>query len=236
MNPDNNPFGSLDEFLSFLDERYQEKIATNALFDPAKTQHWSAEQRAFFCRVFYHLRGHFHDFLWLIGNYAPTVDAKTVVLNNIREEFGQPRSHEQLYGDFAHALGVNLAQEMLSEAHYLTFAREFNRGHLRWLMNHSWHEKFSAFAAYERLDNVDYPKLLALAQSFCVGKEALLFFKVHTKVEHYGATQALLQGIWAEDAHSVVSGFTFIYDHQIKMWQGLMEAVNAQGQAFVVLG
>lgn len=221
-------FNGLDEFIAFLDADYREKIKMNSLFNTTKTKHWSSDQRAFFCKVFYHLRGHFHDFLWLMGNFAPSLEVKNIFLKNIGEEFGGTRrSHELLYFDFANALNVDIPKEIISEEHYLEFARAFNREHIRWLLEHSWNEKFSAFAAYERLDNVDYPQLLELANSFSLSKDALLFFKVHTKVEHYDAAEGLLKTIWDTEPQSVISGFTFIYGHQITMWQQLVKAVES---------
>src|SRR6056297_3625328 len=110
---------SLNDTIQALDFDYRQKISQNPLFDVNRTKHWTAEQKQFFCKVFYHLRGHFHDFLWLMGNYAPSLEAKNIFLNNIGEEFGESRrSHEQLYIDFAHSLNVDIPQEMITEEYY----------------------------------------------------------------------------------------------------------------------
>lgn len=226
-----NQFSDLNDFIKYLDSEYKEKVRSISLFDTDKTKTWSILQKQYFCKVFYHLRGHFHDFLWLMGNYAPNEAAKNIFLKNIGEEFGESRrSHEQLYINFATALNVDIPDEIIKEKHYTKFARSFNKGHIQWLLEHNWNEKLSAFAAYERLDNVDYPQLLKLANSFSLDDQALLFFEVHTKVEHYEAAEGLLNEIWATEPQSVKNGFTFIYNHQIIMWEHLLQAVEAVGQ------
>lgn len=229
-----NELHSLDDAIQALDIEYKEKIKQNPLFDPNKTKLWTDKQKQYFCKVFYHLRGHFHDFLWLMGNFAPSLDAKNIFLKNIGEEFGENRhSHEQLYFDFANALQVDILQELITESHYTEFARTFNKGHIKWLLQHTWNQKLSAFAAYERLDNIDYPQLFGLADSFSLSKKALLFFEVHTKVEHYDAAKNLLSQIWTDEPESIIEGFTFIYSHQAKMWEDLFIAVEAMKQASV---
>jgi hypothetical protein len=99
---------SLKEFVESLDLLYIEKLKQIALFDPKKSSLLSLEQKQLFCKVFYHLRGHFHDFLWVMGNFLPNEGLKQIVLTNISEEFGMRCSHEQLYVRFAEALGVDM--------------------------------------------------------------------------------------------------------------------------------
>ena len=88
---------SLEEFVESIDLIYKEKLQKIALFDPQKSSLLSLEQKQLFCKVFYHLGGHFHDFLWVMGNFLPNEQLKQIVLTNISEEFGMRCSHEQLY-------------------------------------------------------------------------------------------------------------------------------------------
>lgn len=213
--------------MNFWDKEYKEQLRTIPLFKKQISQHWSALQKQKFAKVFYHLRGHFSEFLWLMGNFAPNIETKNVILKNISEEFGEARlSHEQLYFDFSVALQADIQQEIVTEENYTEFARKFNKGHIQWLLEHSWNEKQAAFSAYERLDNIDYPHLLRLATSFNLPKKALLFFEVHTKVEHFDVTEPFLKAIWDKDPQSIFNGFSFIYSHQLKMWHNLSNTIN----------
>ena len=212
----------MEEYIARKDKEYKEDMAKISLFH-SETQ-WSTAQKQRFVKVFYHLRGHFHDFLWIMGNFAPDKKCKDVILHNISEEFGGSRnSHEILYMNFAKSQGVDLISEMISEENYVDYARKFNKEHLQWLLSHNWNAKQAAFSAYERLDNIDYPYLLQTAKSnFKVtDNKALAFFFVHTKVEHFDATQDLLQEIWESDPRSIQEAFSFIYSHQLQMWKTL---------------
>lgn len=225
----NKQYQNLDEFVTYWDNYYLEQLKEISLFNTQLTQHWSNEQKQLFAKVFYHLRGHFYEFLWLMGNYAPNLEAKEIVLKNISEEFGESRrSHEQLYFDFAKVLGVDIESEIITENGYLNFAKQFNRGHIKWLIEHSWNEKQAAFSAYERLDNVDYPYLFSLAQSFGLPDKDLVFFRAHIKVHHYEATESLLKEVWQQDSESVIKGFSFIYSHQLAMWRNLSDCISAR--------
>ncbi len=219
--------GTLEEYLAGWELRYREAATALSLFNPVYTQCWALETKQYFAAVLYHARGHFIDFLWYLGNTLPTRELKAVVLSNIEDEFNpNGLSHEALYHLFAKALGVDLSQEDLEEKYYLPEIKSFNRGHLEWLHQHAWQENFSAFCAYEKLDNVDYGFLLALAKSFRLNRQAETFFKIHSEVEHYESGEMHLKDLWQEDSSQVVAGFEFIAEHQLKMWQflsGVME-------------
>lgn len=218
---------TLSDFITTCDDNYLGELVNIRLFDPAWTSTWDQPMRDKFVKVFYHLRGHFHDFLWILGNFAPDQARKEMVLANIGEEFGGERkSHEQLYIDFAHALGVDLLAEMITPAHQLPFVSDFNQQHHAWLLARDWDHKQAAFSAYERLDNLDYPKLLSLAESFQVSEAGLIFFKVHTKVTHFEVTEIHLAGIWAQCEQTVMDGFNFIYQHQLRMWRTLTQLME----------
>lgn len=217
---------NLLDFVKNQDSLYKAEIKQIPLFDPNKTRKWDILQKKQFARIFYHLRGHFHDVLWLMGNFAPKLEAKNLILKNIGEEFGRGSSHEQLYIEFASALNVDIHEEIITEKNYTEFAKRFNKKHIQWLLQHHWNEKIAAFSAYERLDNVDYPQLLDLAASFGLPDRALIFFRVHTRVQHYEAVEGLLQDVWEHNPKSVVKGFEFIYRHQLNMWRELGCAID----------
>ncbi len=112
---------SLNNFLEQWDLDYAKSINNIPLFNPELTKLWTQQQKVRFIKVFYHSRGHFRDFLWHLGNFAPNKAAKALVLENIAEEFGGDNpSHEQLYLDFAQKHGVDLTKEILEEKNYIT--------------------------------------------------------------------------------------------------------------------
>ncbi|MBI2584117.1 MAG: iron-containing redox enzyme family protein [Candidatus Aenigmarchaeota archaeon] len=216
---------TLGEFLQEWDVRMKDAYKQIPLFNLEMTKNWSDAQKTFFAKAFYHARGHFHDFLWFMGNHAPDATAKRIVIDNISEEFGIAKSHEQLYWEFATSLGVDLKDEFLKEKTYLPFVREFNKGHIEWLTNHDWERCLSAFAAYERLDNLDYTELMKLAENMGISGRALAFFQVHVYVEHFEAANKDVQRVWDKDQQKVIEAFDFIAEHQIKMWKGLSDIV-----------
>jgi len=215
---------SLEEFIESADLAYKEKLKNVPLFSAQNTP-LSLEKKQLFCKVFYHLRGHFHEFLWIMGNFLPNEHLKQIILNNISEEFGMRCSHEQLYVRFAEALGVDIIEEIKEEKHYLDFAKAFNGGHKNWLLDHDWEYKMSALSAYERLDNVDYVYLLNFAKTFELSDYELSFFRVHTVVQHFESTEGELHNIWDRNKEKVIRGFDFIYNHQLQMWSALSDTV-----------
>jgi hypothetical protein len=217
---------SLDHFLVLWDKQYKLRIAEVDLFNPSLTSQLSKNQKQFFAKVFYHARGHFHEFLWYMGNHAEDKQTKDLVLQNIAEELnGAASSHEQMYFDFAKSLDVDIGTEFITEEHYLPFVKDFNKNHIKWLHAHSSNARSSAFGAYERLDNIDYISLLSLAESLGVERKGLIFFKVHVKVKHFETVEDHLRSIWNIDKNQVKEAFDFIADHQITMWQNLSDAV-----------
>lgn len=220
----------LNHFLTTWDNAYKNELEKIDLFKIDLTKYWSKQQKQLFTKIFYHIRGHFHDFLWHMGNHAPSTQAKQMILQNIAEEFGiKGRSHEQLYFDFSACLGVDLNEEISSEKHYLPFARDFNKGHLEWLRTHSWEDNLIVFSAYERLDNIDYIGLYNLAKSFRLTKKELTFFSVHKYVEHFDSTLDYLYNIWLKDPIKIRNGFDFIARHQINMWKKLSDEIYNYG-------
>lgn len=211
-----------NEFLTLWKQNYQEQISAIDIFNPDLTAHWSLKQKQLFVSAFYHARGHFNQFLWLLGNEAPDKLSKEIILHNIREEFGDHRlSHENLYHKFSKYFGVDTREEFLYKKNYFPFLKLFNQGHLEWLLRHDWNGKLSAFSAYEKLDNIDYPNLLKLAKSLETPDSALIFFQVHIHVKHFETTIRALLEVWEKDARIVKEAFSFIGSHQIAMWKEL---------------
>lgn len=220
------PDYSFDEYLRQWDENYKYNIKKFKLFNQEVTSEWTSLQKKFFVRSFYHVRGHFYKFLWFMGNHAPNADLKSLIIDNIKEEFGNDKlSHEQLYYKFAEYFGVNVIDELLSQKTYLPFIKEFNDDHVRWLATHDWISILSAFSAYERLDNIDYLFLYDLAKSICPDYESLIFFKVHTHVNHFDQTNKFLSEAWDSQNNKIQAGYAFIANHQCKLWEQLSEAV-----------
>ena len=223
---------SLYEFVNQWSQSYQNEMKKIPLFNTAKTQQWTQEQKSYFAKVFYHARGHFHDFLWYMGNIAPDKTSKNIILQNLSEEFGgSGRSHETLYFNFAKSLNLDLRDEFVKQTHYLNFVREFNYGHLQWLAEHDWDSCLSTFAAYEKLDNVDYQYLFLLAKNLGVEGDGLLFFAVHKQVQHFETTLEPLIRIWSSNRQKVEEAFDFISTHQLQMWQNLSQEIIAHGRA-----
>ncbi len=218
---------SLSNFLLDSDLTYETQLAKIPLFNPQLTSRWTPEQKHFFAAIFYHLRGHFINFIWYMANFAKDDATKKILVHNIEEEIGigSHFSHEKLYDFFAKQCGVNIQDEIIHEHHYLPFAREFNKSHLVWLAEHDHDVRLATFAAYERLDNIDYPHLVELARSFKLPKRAMTFFTVHAQVEHFDTTLELLNPIWQQTPEKLQQAFAFINNHQYTMWRRLSDYV-----------
>jgi hypothetical protein len=219
----------LNSFLENWDVTYKQSVAHIPLFIDNITREWSDKQKKFFVKIFYHARGHFHNFLWHMGNHAPNLDAKEIILKNIMEEFGgRAQSHEKLYITFAESLGVHdIYDETLNQQNNLPFIKKFNHGHIeRLITNLSWEDNLSVFSAYERLDNIDYANLLKLVKSLGVSEKDSLFFRVHIHVEHFQTTHSTLQAVWIKDKQTVMDAFSFIASHQLQLWKNLSDAIS----------
>jgi len=226
---------AMQDFLRLWDHDYARAAQAIALFDQTKPLEWTPAQQEFFARALYHSRGHFYKFLWYLGSISPSKECKEVILANIKDEFGicadgvSRFSHEQLYWNFAEAVGLDkntlIREEVLAEATNLPFIREFNEGHLDYILTQPWNYVWAAFSAYERLDNLDYENLYRLAVRLGVSGKALVFYEVHREVEHYEAATPLLEEIWRRNPDAVRGGFEFIASHQIKVWQRMSDAV-----------
>lgn len=233
-NKDVSPQESLQNFLSKVDTDYRQSLTTIALYDPEQTSTWDKEQKKIFAATFYHLRGHFINFLWYLANFASNEQTKKIILDNIHEEIGIGNcfSHEKLYERFAKECGVDIHDEIVHETNYLPFAKNFNKSHMQWLATHGELERIAAFAAYERLDNVDYPYLTQMAESLNLSAHALTFFRVHTHVEHFESTLELILPIWEKSPDILINSFHFIYTNQLQMWNNLSNYIFSLEQVY----
>lgn len=228
------PLKTLDQFIDDWKMEYESQAATIPLFDIITTSHWTQEQRKYFIKAFYHIRGHFINFMWFLGNTTPSVELKNIILDNIREEFGEKGpSHESMYFEFAKSFGVDLGREFLDQSYMESYLEEFNREHLEWLFKSSWEARVGAFSAYEKLDNVDYSALLDLAKSLKTPSTGLSFFIVHSRAEHFERTEAILRKAWESDREAVKRAFCFIGDHQLQIWNQLSDQIDQHEEATV---
>ncbi len=210
-----------------MDADYADRISSAPLFSVAKNKpwDWTDQLKTEFAGVFYHIRGYFIDFMWFVANFSTHTAVKAIILDNIGEEIGVDGkvSHEMLYEAFAKACGVDIQEEIKHKHHFLPFVKTYNKAHIDWLQQNDELSRLAAFAAYERLDNVDYRYLYQLAQSMNLSSEATKFFKVHTLVEHFAPTLPLIEPEWSMHSEKIKSAFQFIYDHQLAMWDRLSE-------------
>ena len=220
---------SLSCFLNQTDREYIEAASALPLFDIGKTAQWSAFQKTSFAAIFYHIRGHFINFMWYMANFSTDSGTKELILDNISEELGTENkfSHESLYQRFALECGVDINQEILDEQHYLDFVKKFNKGHIQWLSAHDSDDHIAAFSAYERLDNIDYPFLTELASSIGISSSGMTFFRVHMQAEHFSAALKQLVPVWESTPDKVKQAFHFINSHQLNMWKQLSETIFA---------
>lgn len=225
---------TLSHFLLKSDLDYRKSVTSIPLFDPQMTGAWNERQKQYFASIFYHLRGHFINFAWYIANFSSNEHTKKIILNNIQEELGLGNrfSHEALYERFAIECNVDIHDEIINETNYLPFAKEFNKSHLKWISVHGHEERLAAFAAYERLDNLDYPHLLEMAKSLNLSQHAMTFFNVHVHVDHFDSILELILPIWEKTPVKIINSFNFIYSHQYKMWCDLSNFVFSLENTF----
>lgn len=217
----------LQKFLVDWDNNYQKKISNIDIFNYSLTKNWNKEQCQFFIKILYHIRGHFDSFLWYMGNFAPNNKTKQMILKNVHDEFGMNGlSHEQLYFQFANYFDVDLTYELIEETFYSNFAKEYIKNQLLWLRNNDWDHRLAAFAAIERLDNVDYLNLRNIAKSIGANGKALTFFNVHISADHFeGILLAAFQDLWQEKPLIAQEVFNFISDFQTSMWKNLSDEI-----------
>ena len=220
---------SLKDFLLKWGSEYEFLSHAVTIFNPTASVTWSRQQKKLFVRLFYHARGHFDRFLWIMASMAPSTTYRSVILQNITDELGGLRegdlSHEQLLFRFAKVLDPQIEKEVRTEENYLPFLKAFNKGHVDALLKADWDYKWAMFSAYEHLDNVDYENLLRLVEGMGVTGNNLEFFNVHRKGNHFEKTFLLLEEVWNRDSRTVRQAFDFIGRHQLSMWRSMSRAI-----------
>jgi Iron-containing redox enzyme len=217
---------TLSQFITNWSKDYQAKATKLKLFQPGFAASLSKKQKQGFVLTFYHIRGTFYKFLWYIGSIAKSKPYKDIILKNISEEFGQTLSHEEWYFEFAADFGVDIRAEILSQKYNFDWVKEFCDAHLKFILMEDFELAWSAFGAYEKLDNVDYDNLYNFAVGLDSSKKGLVFFDIHRHVEHYENIDPLLQTIWNKKPELVKKSFEFIGNHQLVMWDRLGEHLD----------
>jgi Iron-containing redox enzyme len=216
---------TLQHFTQQKTIEYQAKASSMTLFQPNFAKNLTPEQKQKFVLSFYHIRGKFYKFLWYLGSLAPNKEYKQVVIDNLWEEFGQTISHEQWYYKFADEFGVDCKQGILEERHNSQWIANYNEEHVRFILTRPFEQVWAIFGAYESLDNIDYNNLYELAQNLGSTKPGLVFFEIHRRAGHFETVSPLLQQIWDKDPQAVMTGFEFIFQHQLQMWERLGEEI-----------
>ena len=211
----------LQAYIEGWANRYQNEVQKIDLFKRDRVELWRENDKKLFLGVFYHLRGHFAEFLWHMGSFAPNKKTKQLILGNIEDEFNlNGFSHEELYLRFASSFNIDLTYELIDEKFYRPFAREYIKGQLRWLRMNDWDSRLSAFAAIEFLDNVDYINFKEVAIWMGAEKNALTFFNVHIYADHF---ESILNSefilLWKENSDLIKKVFEFVLEYQISMFK-----------------
>jgi pyrroloquinoline quinone (PQQ) biosynthesis protein C len=218
---------SLNEYLEGWDCNYRNAVSGLNLFKCENVRTWTENKIIHFVKIFYHVRGHFHELLWFLGNFAPDEPSKNLILSNIADEFGRNgMSHEKLYQIFAGALGVNIEDEIIDKTTYLPFIKNFNDGYIKWMARQSWPIRLSAFCAIERLDNTDYFNTKFIAETLGVSNRGLAFFNVHIKSNHFAGLSDVLIEIWNKNQNEVKYSFDFVAKYQTGMWRNLSNEIE----------
>ena len=220
----------LADYITRWENDYQARLSQIPLLDQEQARKLSSSQKKYFAQLFWHARGHFAEFLWVLGSRAPDRKSKLIILENIADEFGarddDHTAHELLYNRFARALGADTREQITLDAPQ--FLKDYNREHLKFLLRAPWDACSAAFSAYERLDNFDYGAVEEIGKSWLLDRNDLQFFEVHRKSDHFGEVSEGLRKIHTENSQALERGFKFIGDHQIKMWNDLSGAILNQ--------
>ncbi len=234
------PKQALREFMQEYNAWYAFELSRIPMFDFSKPLNWTSAQIVYFVLLFYHARGHFNNFVWACANWIENLwFVGEILLKNQRDEWGlvgrrKFPSHEKLYFEFAEECSVTremLVREQIEGAHYLTFLQEFDRGHVRAIMNaRSDLERILLFLWYENLDtNGEYATFLKFATERLGVKseKGRMFFDVHVRVDHFEVLLNYLRNAWEEHPEMVRQTAYFIANHQLTMLRKLNDAVEA---------
>jgi len=225
---------SLDTFLRQWEQEYQTQLDTIPLLDPQQANALSPQQRKYFAELFWHVRGHFAEFLFLLANLATNRNKRLMIVDNIADELGARAdghtAHDVLYNRFSKALGADTERYILASSPYPQFLRDYNQTHLKFFLDEPWDVCDAAFSSYEYLDNADYGAVEKVGKAWGLSRKELEFFEVHRKSDHFGEVSEDLSEIWVQDNKTVQRGFDFIGNHQLKMWRELSDVIfNYEG-------
>ena len=219
---------TLQQYVKTWAAEYTLKVQNLKLFQIENTKSWNQKQIHNFILQLYHFRGHFFKMLWFAGSLAPNLEYKKIILENIGEEFGgRSTSHEQLYFRFTREFNIDINEEILNPKYNLAYLQNYNHNHLDYFLNKPWENVWSAFCAFEALDNIDYSNTYETAKSFGTSKSGLGFFRIHMVAQHFEHASKLLQEIWDKDQNAVKVAFEFIAENQLQMFKELDQQINS---------
>ncbi|MEB3826155.1 iron-containing redox enzyme family protein [Phormidium sp. CCY1219] len=219
---------SLRQFVEPWYEKYAQSLNAMKLF--TAHEQLTKEQQIYFVQLVYHLyRLSSQEILWYLGNHAPNLTIKQSIIDNIREEMGGAgRSHEEMYHNFAVAVGIDIKSKYFMDDTYPSFVSGYKRGWIEWLQSgedQDTHSIACLLSAWEKLDNVDFLALLRVAETFNVPQNALTFFKVHCEAKHFEIMEPVLLPLWEKNSQKVEEIFQFVSQYELKMRQQLSDAV-----------
>jgi hypothetical protein len=219
----------MKEYIKNWQKNYKESLEDIELFKFGAGLEMNSRQKRLFVKLFYHARGHFSDFLWIVANNTASYRVRLLVLENIKDELGCVQRgdlpHEQLFLQFANTFDKSIRKEILNQEYYVDFLKDFNEFHRKTLQSATPEEQWALFSAYELLDTVDYEALYTLAKDMGSSKKELIFFDVHRQGDHFTSTYKALLIIWEKDQKVVRKAFSIIEKSQLAMWRRLSDEV-----------
>jgi hypothetical protein len=249
--------GGFSGFLDAWCQGYVELLDSVELFDE-KIKLTEAQQRAY-ALYFQHFRGHFFDTviipMFRIAKHAAMPDSvrQRVVnglLGPLHDELGlsghDAQVHDQLYANFATALGVDADAARWRTECYPECIRSYNESlHLLFIrcIASGWPNVIQALTVYlflERIDEHDYKTQLRFAERFSLIREleadkrskALEFFSVHADItdSHFAAMPGILEDLWSAHQNQIKDAAFFLMRIHHRMYEGLAAAVLAVEQ------
>ena len=185
-----------------------------------------------FAEAFHFIRVNFVRLNFILGVRCPTHEIYWAGLaHNLMEEVGGEHgpAHNELYRWFLRAAGWSSEDELTCPAFAATFDHEWEE----YCRNAPLLEALSAIAVYEVFDNPDYGLLLDVMTGAGLSEDALVFFKVHSKAEHF----ALFESFFAYAMKSAggvdtfVRATNFVLEAQRKMWRDLLDLCETRLEA-----
>jgi pyrroloquinoline quinone (PQQ) biosynthesis protein C len=182
-----------------------------------------------FGEVFLFIRTEFSCLNFVVGQRCHANERLWAGLaRNLIEELGDKggRSHNQLYRDFLDCIGAKREEEL----EYPQFAAEFNSTWKDFAKNAPLMEALSAIAIYEIFDVPDYKLFLDVLERAGVSEKGLHFFKVHANAHHFEMFEDTITWLMEQEGGEAAfaNATEFVFDTQRKMWEGLIECLEAK--------